>query len=485
MLRLFRPLVLLTLVMFVAQPFAAQEATRTVVTSGGMAVTIPEDWNAGEAAPQYLDMTDAGSDHGVILAAGEDAGFVVLSLDPNGTAEDAVDQLLNFVNAFGNGGDPAERYTVDSPAGEIVVQPAVLVDGDGILAAVKTADETLVVMLSMRRDGTEFSEEDTDLALDILGSVQFGVDPDSVENTEGSDEETASTSDDVYTPEGAVALEDQPEGKVRFASGAELTLAEGWKLYVDPVSPYVDATATIVNGETIFDSQASLSIVVNEESYYSLQEYRDFLASGVAMIFTGKQDFDPETDIETFELEDGRIVESLVQVEEMEGITDVYIVPLDAQYWAYATLTNANFDPVQTEAIVEAVKEMMLSMVMTEREGAISMEGRQFDVVEADCYTTDYTLSESNPELVVACPAGCGSEYGVVWGTDTYTADSAICPAAIHAGLISADESGLIRVTYAPGLEEYPGTERNGIITEDYGSWGASFTLSLITEETE
>ena len=38
----------------------------------------------------------------------------------------------------------------------------------------------------------------------------------------------------------------------------------------------------------------------------------------------------------------------------------------------------------------------------------------------------------------VRCPADCVAEAGTVWGTDFYTDDSAVCPALIHAGALSA-----------------------------------------------
>lgn len=51
----------------------------------------------------------------------------------------------------------------------------------------------------------------------------------------------------------------------------------------------------------------------------------------------------------------------------------------------------------------------------------------------------------SGTSWYVRCPADCG-RGGTVWGTDVYTDDSAICPAAIHAGRLDA-RGGVALVT--------------------------------------
>ena len=66
---------------------------------------------------------------------------------------------------------------------------------------------------------------------------------------------------------------------------------------------------------------------------------------------------------------------------------------------------------------------------------------------------------------------------GPVWGTNPYTSDSQLCRAARHAGVIGAS-GGIVRVTAAPGQNSYPGGSRNGITTDSYGPWNASFSVS-------
>jgi len=73
------------------------------------------------------------------------------------------------------------------------------------------------------------------------------------------------------------------------------------------------------------------------------------------------------------------------------------------------------------------------------------------------------------------CPAN-GRE-GTVWGTDTYTIDSSICSAAVHAGKLTMESGGSVTIELRPGESAYKGSTRNGIKTNDYGTYGRSFVV--------
>lgn len=73
----------------------------------------------------------------------------------------------------------------------------------------------------------------------------------------------------------------------------------------------------------------------------------------------------------------------------------------------------------------------------------------------------------------VQCSCEGGSSSGSVWGSGPYTADSDICAAAVHAGAIP-QAGGVVTVIGIAGLEQYLGTERNGITSRDWGSYGNS-----------
>lgn len=94
--------------------------------------------------------------------------------------------------------------------------------------------------------------------------------------------------------------------------------------------------------------------------------------------------------------------------------------------------------------------------------------------VEWDLSAAGYR-GEDGRRIAFLCPPD--GEIGSVWGTETYTDDSSVCSAAVHAGLINPVEGGRVVVEIAPGEESYEGTEANGVTSQDYGSWDGSFTF--------
>jgi len=73
-----------------------------------------------------------------------------------------------------------------------------------------------------------------------------------------------------------------------------------------------------------------------------------------------------------------------------------------------------------------------------------------------------------------------GAAEGQVWGTDTYTRDSAIGAAAVHAGLLRPGETRVLRLTVVAPLKAYPGSVRNGVTTSDYGDFPHAWRLSAL-----
>lgn len=73
-----------------------------------------------------------------------------------------------------------------------------------------------------------------------------------------------------------------------------------------------------------------------------------------------------------------------------------------------------------------------------------------------------------------------GVTEGQIWGTDTYTRDSVLGAAAVHAGLLKAGETAILRLTVVPPLASYKGSARNGVTTSDYGEFPHAWQLSAI-----
>lgn len=72
-----------------------------------------------------------------------------------------------------------------------------------------------------------------------------------------------------------------------------------------------------------------------------------------------------------------------------------------------------------------------------------------------------------------------GSETGSVWGSGPYTADSNICVAARHAGVIAAN-GGVVRAFGLAGRESYAGSAANGVSSSSWGSYGDSFDFPRV-----
>lgn len=72
-----------------------------------------------------------------------------------------------------------------------------------------------------------------------------------------------------------------------------------------------------------------------------------------------------------------------------------------------------------------------------------------------------------------SCPSG--GTASSAWGTDTYTDDSSICTAAVHAGLITLQSGGTVTIEIRPGQRGYQGSTRYGISTRNYDGWPGSF----------
>jgi len=68
-----------------------------------------------------------------------------------------------------------------------------------------------------------------------------------------------------------------------------------------------------------------------------------------------------------------------------------------------------------------------------------------------------------------------GTADGCVWGTGTYTSDSTISTAAVHAGLLKVGQKGVVKLRIVKPLNGYTGSTKNGITTEGYGPWDGAY----------
>lgn len=67
---------------------------------------------------------------------------------------------------------------------------------------------------------------------------------------------------------------------------------------------------------------------------------------------------------------------------------------------------------------------------------------------------------------------------GRVWGNGSYTDDSDLGTAAVHAGLLKPGEAGFVMVTLENGQAAYESSTQNGVTSRPYRSWEVGFRLS-------
>ena len=82
---------------------------------------------------------------------------------------------------------------------------------------------------------------------------------------------------------------------------------------------------------------------------------------------------------------------------------------------------------------------------------------------------------QDGKRLTLICTPG--RPTGQVYGTDVYTDDSAICAAAVHAGITTAEKGGPVTVVIGPGQQRFPGSSRNGVTSQQYAEWPGSFSF--------
>jgi len=76
-------------------------------------------------------------------------------------------------------------------------------------------------------------------------------------------------------------------------------------------------------------------------------------------------------------------------------------------------------------------------------------------------------------ELECTCTPEAASSPATVWGSGTYTLDSGLCAAAVHAGVIDG-KGGTVKAKVVAGCSKYVGSDVNGIKTASYGSYSFS-----------
>jgi hypothetical protein len=98
-----------------------------------------------------------------------------------------------------------------------------------------------------------------------------------------------------------------------------------------------------------------------------------------------------------------------------------------------------------------------------------------FEPSPANWAETAANLEIGDSRTIDCGPAGTLSS---VWGTDTYTADSKICSAAVLEGLITVADGGEVTVKAIEGLDAYEGSSAHGVTSQDYAAYPKAFEFT-------
>ena len=71
-----------------------------------------------------------------------------------------------------------------------------------------------------------------------------------------------------------------------------------------------------------------------------------------------------------------------------------------------------------------------------------------------------------------------GATNAFIWGTDVYTTDSQLATAAVHAGVLKAGQTGIVKVTILASPPAFTGSSRNGVTSQPYGPYVAAYKVS-------
>ena len=103
----------------------------------------------------------------------------------------------------------------------------------------------------------------------------------------------------------------------------------------------------------------------------------------------------------------------------------------------------------------------------TLQSGGISSIDEKIELVEAASF---YQLFQTHMGKTVRIQV-TGAGGGTCWGTGTYTADSNLGVAAVHAGAIKAGDTKIIKIRITKDPGSYAGSTANGIMSHPYGSY--------------
>jgi len=474
--------VLLCLIMSITS-MAQSPLDQTITSSGGLTVEYPSNYIGEANEPLAVGLLNL--ELGIFAIIGVDEASYSFTGEEAQTSEELKDGFLSIVNLLGGGIDESIQDLVinDRPAFLISFDSSSI--GIGYFLSFELTDGTPASAMILAAGGTEVPTEIVEdlkaIAASATLDASLATTDDTAEVTSEIITEVGDETEDMSEveeiPEGAILVEDFPEGMMLTGTGLQMTTLEGFNLV--PGTEYVEGSLGLVS------SNFQNTVILVDMGELTDEDRAIYAQSAVPMIalMSGNESFDAETDLQEMDV-DGRNITYYASPDVAESDPEIglyyFIVELIPDSNRIATVQVMMIEPDGDVAATnqDQLMEFIQSIELTE-EAIAEMNAPQ--LVECGAQGSSVT-DEANAMTLVTCPAGCDSTSGSLWGTEVYTDDSSICVAAIHMGLID-EAGGEVVVNYAKGQDEYVSTELNGIVSSEYGSWGASFTVSAPESE--
>lgn len=100
----------------------------------------------------------------------------------------------------------------------------------------------------------------------------------------------------------------------------------------------------------------------------------------------------------------------------------------------------------------------------------------------------NFVASDAPPNMHGLCETVGATYYfrvtgvteGQLWGTDIYSGDLTLGAAAVHCGLLRPGKTGYLRVSVVAPPDSFPGSERNGVTSSDFGRYQYAYKLEAV-----
>lgn len=448
------------------------ELPNSITTEDGLRISYPQGWFASEQGGAIV----------ITGINGEFGGFNQNISQESGTttALDAIEYLIE--QSAGQDIGDIQTVDFDGRQGYYFISQGLpnIEDGSNIQLVFPVEDGTIIAGALVIFDAANVSTlQETLFAIAASATYVMPVEPDGGIGDGAAAPGTMTSDARILSDEMPPEVTTFEDGVLTMRSGVRVVVPERFTL---PIGVDVTEYDTVA---LLYDLDIASTLTIMDDNSLALNDVINIMVPMMAMM-AADEDY-TQDDLETVTLEDGlevSVYNSLISAPDADGFAVImYIVPITPERVITVQLqgtpeTIEDVDSLQADvlSVVESLQVLGVQAV-TDAEGNVSVATQATCSDDGQSYVDSSTTS-----AVVECPAGCGDGGYGIWGTDIYTNDSSLCAAAIHAGIITNDEGGLIEVTYLEGQASYSGSERNGISTSDYGAWEDSFSVNAASE---